>query len=88
MLHAVSHHYIHTYPGGLDALQAEQPLFFVDGWISHGSEELKLQFDVTIALKCCKLLFHDFDQILNFYGIGHCLQDVGRVRRNPGEVCL
>jgi hypothetical protein len=51
MLHAVSHHYIHSYPGGLEALEADQPLFMHnDGWINHGSEELKLQFDVKTEI--------------------------------------
>lgn len=48
MLHAVSHHYLHTYPGGLDALYLDQPHFVNNhGWIKHGSEELKIQFEVN-----------------------------------------
>lgn len=47
MLHAVSHHYLHTYPGGVEALSIDQPYFVNnDGWIKLGSDDFKLQFVV------------------------------------------
>jgi hypothetical protein len=50
ILHAVSYHWIQTHPGGLDALRKEHPLFFHDdGWISHGNEEMKAQFEGMVA---------------------------------------
>jgi hypothetical protein len=52
MLHAISYHWIQTYPGGLESLRKDQPLFIHDdGWISHGSEEMKAQFGVSSLLK-------------------------------------
>jgi len=47
MLHAVSYHWLQTYPGGEEALRADHPLFINDhGWIKHASEEMKAQFEV------------------------------------------
>ena len=52
MLHAASYHWIQTYSGGFEKIKEDFALFFHnDGWISHGTEEMKAQFEVSGALR-------------------------------------
>ena len=52
MLHAVSYHWVKTYSGSFEKLKEEFPLFFHDdGWIRHATEETKVQFEVSGALR-------------------------------------
>ena len=50
--YAVSHHYLHTYPGGLDALFIDQPYFVNNhGWVKDESNEFGQKFEVIFQSK-------------------------------------
>jgi hypothetical protein len=44
-LHAVSYHFVQTYPGGLENLRKDYDLFFDQGWMSSPNPDMQKQFE-------------------------------------------